>query len=94
MAISSSSNKSLELQNALQDLEMQWSHKCTDLEQQLILHTQTVNILVAEKSEYQAKLAKATENLQTKSSNYLCILFDKTCIIIVKNQNDLLWIQF
>jgi N-acetyl-beta-hexosaminidase len=70
LALSSSSNKSQELQNALQDLEMQWSHKCNDLEEQLRLHTQTVNILVAEKSEYQAKLAKATENLQNRSSKY------------------------
>jgi hypothetical protein len=56
------------LQNALQDLELQWSQKCSDLEEQLRLHSQTVNILVAEKSEYQAKLVKATETLYVKSS--------------------------
>jgi TolA-binding protein len=75
LALSSSSNKSHELQNALQDLEQQWAHKCTDLEEQLRLHTQTVNILVAEKSENQAKLAKAAEHLHNRSSKYSNFLY-------------------
>jgi hypothetical protein len=58
------------LQNALQDLEQQWSQRVCELEEQLRLHTQTVSILVAEKSEYQASLAKANEGLKIKSSKH------------------------
>jgi len=69
LSIPANSNKQ-ELQNALQDLEQQWSQRVRELEEQLGHHTQTVNILVAEKSEYQTSLAKASESLKLRTSKH------------------------
>ncbi|CAB3378100.1 Hypothetical predicted protein [Cloeon dipterum] len=63
-------SKDVEVQNAVREAEVKWFQKVAELEGQLKTHAQTVNILVAEKSEYQASLAKANELLKLKADEW------------------------
>jgi hypothetical protein len=56
-----------ELQQSLTDAERKWSGEVSALREQLQLHTQTVGILVADKTEAQAALSRAQLAAKTKT---------------------------